>query len=71
MLQENFGLIAAGIETVRGVLSLASFYIISERDVYRRLHQELKDAFSYPCKPPTLPELENLPYLTAVIQECK
>lgn len=69
--QEAIAMIGAGMETTKAALIRACFHIISDREIYRRLHQELRDAFSDPYKLPTLPELEKLPYLTAVIQECE
>lgn len=37
--------------------------------MHQRLHEELKAAIPDPSHPPSLPELERLPYLSAVVQE--
>lgn len=61
--------IGAGIETTKSALSLASFHILDNPDILRRLREELINAIPDPGNPPPLSELERLPYLTAVIQE--
>ena len=67
--QEAIGIVGAAIETTRSSLTLASFHILDNPEIFRRLRQELEEAFSDLTKPPTLRQLERLPYLTAVIQE--
>ena len=64
-------IIGAGIETTMTILSVACFYILNEPEIYQQLHQELVDAWPDVAKAPTFTELERLPYLTAVIQECE
>lgn len=64
-------LVSAGLETTKMTLTIACFHILDNPDVYRQLCQELKKVFPDPIMQPALPELEKLPYLTAVIQECK
>ena len=66
---EAAGIIGAGIETTKSTLVLASFHILDNPDILRRLREELKLAIPNPDSPPSLPELERLPYLTAVIEE--
>ena len=58
----------AGIDTTKTMLSMASFHIVSNPRIYKRLHQELlvKSIPNPSAKPPTLSELEQLPYLNAV-----
>lgn len=63
--------IGAGIDTTKSALSLASFHILDNPDMLRRLREELTNAIPDPESPPLLSELEKLPYLTAVIQESK
>ncbi|KAL8745471.1 MAG: hypothetical protein Q9190_002381 [Brigantiaea leucoxantha] len=63
------GIVGAGIETTRAVMTLASFHILSQPEILKRLRQELEAAFPDLARPPTLTELERLPYLTAVIHE--
>ncbi|MCJ1462496.1 hypothetical protein MMC07_001098 [Pseudocyphellaria aurata] len=62
-------LVSAGLDTTKTTLTIACFHILNNPSVYRQLSQELKKAFTDPIMQPTLPELEKLPYLTAVIQE--
>ena len=66
---EAAGIVGAGIETVKSTLALASFHILDNPDILRRLREELTLAIPNPNSPPSLPELEGLPYLTAVIEE--
>ena len=66
---EAIGIIGAAIGTPKSTLSLASFYILDSPDILHRLREELIHAIPDPKIPPTLPQLERLPYLTAVIQE--
>ena len=66
---EAEGLVGAGIDTTKSALSLASFHILDNPEILRRLREELMNAIPDPRNPPPLAELERLPYLTAVIQE--
>jgi cytochrome P450 len=67
--QEAVGIVGAAIETTKSTLTVASFHILDNPVIFRRLRQELEEVFADPTKPPTLAELERLPYLTAVIEE--
>ena len=67
--QEAAGIVGAAIETTKATLTFAPFYIISNSQIKRRLFNELHTYFPDISKSPTLPELEQLPYLTAIIQE--
>ena len=66
---EAESLIGAAIETTKSALSLASFHVLDNPDILRRLREEMMIAIPDPPNPPSLSELERLPYLTAVIQE--
>ena len=68
---EAVGLVGAAIETTKSTLATASFHILDNPDVLRRLREELILAMPDIKAPPPLTELERLPYLTAVIQEGK
>ena len=68
---EAAGITGAGIDTTKTALSQASFHIINNEKIFQRLRQELTEAFPDLSKPPTLLELEKLPYLSAIIQEGK
>jgi len=66
---EATGVVGAAIETTKTTLSVASFHILHNPGILRRLRTEWREAsFSDPEKPTWL-ELEQLPYLTAVIKE--
>jgi len=62
--------VGAGTNTVRNTLHIASFNVLSPA-IHSRLREKLTKAMLN--KNITLPwaELESLPYLSAVIQECK
>ena len=68
---EAAGVVGAGIETTKTTLSLASFHILDNPEILRRLQEELTDAIPDVKTPPPLSTLEKLPYLTALIQEGK
>jgi cytochrome P450 len=66
---EGQSIVGAGVETTRYTLSLATFHILNNPIVYKRLQDELFKAIPDPTSFPSLSELERLPYLTGVIQE--
>lgn len=68
--QEAFTVIGAGFDTTRYALSVAGFHIINTPSIYQRLREELKTAIPDPNNMPSLTDLEQLPWLTACIQEC-
>ncbi|KAL9106903.1 MAG: hypothetical protein Q9227_008151 [Pyrenula ochraceoflavens] len=66
---EAASLVAAGIETTRWALTVASFYISANPTIKLRLRQELIKAIPNPSKMPTWTQLQNLQYLSACIEE--
>ncbi|KAJ9382944.1 hypothetical protein DTO063F5_5463 [Paecilomyces variotii] len=63
-------LVAAGVETTAFALTVGIFHIVDTPAIYRRLKNELHDAFpNGDTVMPSLLELEKLPYLKACIQE--
>ncbi|MCJ1466754.1 hypothetical protein MMC07_005374 [Pseudocyphellaria aurata] len=62
-------IVTAGIGPTKTTMTIACFHVLNNPAIYGRLCQELTNAFPDPTSQPTLPELEKLPYLTAVIQE--
>lgn len=64
-------IVTAGIVSAKRTLSVACFHVLSNPSIYKQLCQELTNSFPDLAMQPTLPELEKLPYLTAVIHECK
>lgn len=68
---EAISVTGAGIETTMRALSVASFHIIANPPVFRRLREELTTAIPDPENPPSWDELGKLPYLSACIDEGK
>lgn len=67
--QEAAGVVGAAIETSKTTLTIASFHILHNPEIRRRLITELREASFHDPEKPTWLELEQLPYLTAVIKE--
>ena len=67
--QEAGSVVGAAIETSKATLSVTSFYILHDPEILRRLTAELREASFSDQEKPTWPELEQLPYLTALIKE--
>lgn len=61
--------VVAGTLTTAWALSVAIFYLLSQPDTLGRLKDELKTALPDPSQQVPLAVLEQLPYLTACIQE--
>jgi cytochrome P450 len=66
---EALGTIGAGATTIAWALVTISFHLISNPPILKKLQTELKAAFPDPRIDSSLPQLENLPYLSACIQE--
>lgn len=66
---EAVGLVGAGTETTAWSLTIGSFHIIDNPDVMQRLKAELVEAMPDPYQILPWAELEQLPYLNAVIKE--
>jgi hypothetical protein len=62
-------LIGAGVETTNRSLSVASFHISNNPTILYKLQQELENAIPDPKQMPRLEKLEQLPYLSACIEE--
>ncbi|KAL3478677.1 cytochrome P450 [Aspergillus californicus] len=63
-------LLGAGSTTTARTIGFASFYILSCPEIRARLQAELKDIMAHwPQHVPTWADLEQLPYLQAVIKE--
>ncbi|KAL8673687.1 MAG: hypothetical protein Q9168_001902 [Polycauliona sp. 1 TL-2023] len=61
--------IGAGTLTTTHALKAATYHILANPDVHSRLMAELEEHIPNPNKPPTLRELEQMPYLQAVMHE--
>jgi len=66
---EAYNMVAAASETVGGALTTATYQVVSNKDIYRKLTAELKEAFPDPSIKLDFLTLEKLPYLTGVIKE--
>ncbi|TVY17339.1 Cytochrome P450 monooxygenase sdnE [Lachnellula arida] len=69
LAQEGFALIAAGSETTARILTIATFHILDNPDILRRLQVELKDVLRGRTELPSLDVLRELLWLTAVVKE--
>ncbi|KAH7305262.1 putative flavonoid 3-hydroxylase [Stachybotrys elegans] len=70
MAQEGFVAIAAGGETTGRVLTTITFYILENKEhILPRLREELVTLMPDPEDRPSVSELKNLPWLSAIIKE--
>jgi cytochrome P450 len=61
--------VGAGTLTTSWALAVAIYYLISKPEILKNLKSEFDSRLPEPNKQVPLPKLEDLPYLTAVIQE--
>lgn len=66
---ESSLLLGAGSETTAQTLTRTAFRILDDPKVLQRLRKELDEAIPDPKEIPPLLRLQNLPYLSAVIEE--
>lgn len=59
----------AGFETISNTLRLILYHVYSSDEILQRLKEEINAASTTVTGPLTLKELEQLPYLTAVLME--
>ncbi|KAI0543191.1 putative cytochrome P450 [Xylaria digitata] len=70
MSHEGVVAIAAGGETTARALTIALFYVLSDKGtIQEKLKTELEQAMPDPYSQPSLKELESLPWLSAIIKE--
>lgn len=69
MWQEGQTVIGAGTETTAWTLSVITYHMLANRDILKRLQDELKLLSEDHRKDFSLRYLEQLPYLSAVISE--
>lgn len=69
LFDEAQALMFAGADTAANVLMLSTYYLLKQPDTYRSLKEELRRAWPDLKSPPPLRDLEQLPYLDAVIKE--
>ncbi len=66
---EAFAFLTAASDTTGNAIGMASYHIVTQPAIYRRLRAELLARFPDPDQPMPLVELEKLPYLSAVVKE--
>lgn len=68
---EAYSVLFAGTDTTGNALTVATFWILYDQQVYSKLTAELTQRFPHYNKDTKLPfvELEPLPYLTGVVKE--
>ncbi|TVY14448.1 Cyrochrome P450 monooxygenase [Lachnellula arida] len=69
LVQEAQVVVSAGTETTSWCLSVITFHLLSNPAILERLREELGDAIPDPDKAVPVEKIEQLPYLTACIQE--
>src|SRR5438034_3424857 len=63
LTDEAYIMVAAASDTAGNTLTMATYYVVSNKDIYRRLTTELKEAFPDPSAKLDFLTLEKLPYL--------
>ncbi|MAD85545.1 MAG: hypothetical protein CL912_21505 [Deltaproteobacteria bacterium] len=69
IMQEDIVLIAVGTETTAWALSAITYYVLADPEINGKLKAELMEIKSKRKGAPSLNQLEQLPYLSAVISE--
>ncbi|KAL2061155.1 hypothetical protein VTL71DRAFT_7428 [Oculimacula yallundae] len=69
LMQEGHILIGAGAETTAWTLSVIVFHVLSDPDINSRLKVEMNELVDRSGRKPSLTQLEQLPYLSAIISE--
>ncbi|KAF1810551.1 cytochrome protein [Eremomyces bilateralis CBS 781.70] len=69
LVDEGSTIVAAGVETTAKSLATTTFYLLATPGVLPRLQAELKTVMPRPDSRATWTELEQLPYLSAVVYE--
>ena len=66
---EAVSVVGAGFETTRWAMTVQSYFILANPAIHRRLRQELMSAIPDPDLIPAWSRLQQLPYLSACIEE--
>ena len=69
LFQEGQSVLGAGSETVSSTLGHLMFYILDNPEIHQRLREEILPIMPQRDSRPTWQQLEQLPYLSTVIQE--
>lgn len=66
---EAFSVVAAAADTTGNAMTIAAYHVMSNPSIYKKLREELTQAFPNANQEIKYIELEKLPYLTGVIKE--
>jgi len=66
---EAVSVVGAGFETTRWALTVFCYHVLANPSINKRLRDELKDAIPDPEQMPSWAALQELPYLSACIEE--
>jgi len=69
LMEESQNIAIAGTETTAWTLSVLTFHLLSNPDKLAKLKAELREAIPDPSAPLSIKEMEQLPYLSALITE--
>jgi cytochrome P450 len=69
LTEEMFTILTAGGETTGNAMTIITYYVLSDPEIYRKLVSELKTAFTEKQTSLEYLRLEKLPYLSGVIKE--
>ncbi|KAJ4290380.1 hypothetical protein N0V90_010596 [Kalmusia sp. IMI 367209] len=69
LMAESSVFLGAGTETTARTMAVITYYLLKEKDIGQKLLEELKTALPTKDVDVSLPRLESLPYLSAVITE--
>lgn len=69
LADEAAAVIGAGTETTSWAMSVITYHLLTKPEILTKLIHELQSVIKDPKQLPSWTELENLPYLGAVIQE--
>ncbi|PYH94159.1 benzoate 4-monooxygenase cytochrome P450 [Aspergillus ellipticus CBS 707.79] len=66
---ESFILLIGGTESTAATLAFTTYHLLRNREMYLKLREELQQVMPMPTSEANWSQLEQLPYLTAVINE--
>lgn len=69
LTDEAFTILTAAADTTGNAMTITSYHVISNPEIYHTLTTELEKAFPHSISKLNYATLEKLPYLTAVIKE--
>ena len=69
LADEAAAVIGAGTETTSWAMSVITYHLLTKPEILTKLIRELQSVVNDPKQLPSWTELENLPYLGAIIQE--